>query len=302
MSTFVQIFRTLKKIETYTVPPLEKQERLSDHLPGKFESISSKKGMKKAIEKRLVKVNGEIGHTADYVKGGEVIELFKSKPKEHKTSIDLKLEVLYEDEYLAVVNKPAGIVVSGNKKWKLENALNSNLKISKEKDALTRAEPIHRLDLPTSGALLCGKTHKVVMSLNKLFEEKKIDKIYHAVTIGEMEKLGNIKNDLKGKPANTDYKVLQSIESEKFEFLNLVELNPSTGRRHQLRIHMLELKHPILGDAKYGLKDKILKGKGLYLHASSLEFIHPVTKENLKVNSALPKKFLKLFPSAEAEQ
>ncbi len=290
---------TLKKIETYTVPPLEKQERLSDHLPGKFESIQSKKGMKKAIEKRLVKLNGETGHTADYVQGGEIVELYQSKPKEHKTKIDLDLEVLYEDEFLAVVNKPAGIVVSGNKKWKLENALNSNLSLSKEKDALTRAEPIHRLDLPTSGALLCGKTHKVVMALNKLFEEKKIDKTYHAVTIGNMDTEGNIENILKGKLATTDYKVIASIESEKFEFLNLVALHPKTGRRHQLRIHMLELKNPILGDAKYGIAGKVLKGKGLYLHATSLEFVHPVTKENLKVESNLPKKFLKIFPETK---
>jgi len=300
LSTFVEIYRTLKKIESYTVPKLEKHERLSDHLPGKFETIISKKGMKKAIEKRLVKINGKVGHTADYVIGGEVIELYQSKPKEHSTTIELELEVLYEDEFLAVVNKPAGIVVSGNKKWKLENAFNSNLKISGEKDALTRAEPIHRLDLPTSGALLCGKTHKVVMTLNKLFEEKKIDKIYHAVTIGQMESAGNIRNEIKTKVAVTDYKVLKSLESEKFEFLNLVELKPSTGRRHQLRIHMLELKNPILGDAKYSLQDKVLKGKGLYLHASSLEFVHPVTRENLKVSAKLPKKFIKLFPEAES--
>jgi len=288
--------RTLKKIEIYTVPPLETKERLSDHLPGKFESITSKKGMKKAIEKRLVKINGEIGHTADYLEGGETIELYQSKPKEHKTKIDLKLEVLYEDEFLAIVNKPAGIVVSGNKRWKLENALNSNLALSKEKDALSRAEPIHRLDLPTSGALLCGKTHKMVMALNKLFEEKKIEKIYHTVTLGKMEPSGNIASAIKGKKASTDFKVLQTIASEKFEYLNLVELKPTTGRRHQLRIHLLELSNPILGDAKYSKEGKILKGKGLYLHASSLEFVHPATKEKLTVQSKLPKKFYKLFP------
>ncbi len=286
----------LKKIETYEVPKLDKQERLSDHIPGKFQAISSKKGMKKAIEKRLVKINGEIGHTADYLTGGEIIELFQSKPKEHKTEIDLDLEVLFEDEYLAVINKPAGIVVSGNKRWKLENALNKNLSLSKEKDALTRAEPIHRLDLPTSGALLCGKTHKAVMLLNKLFEEKKIEKIYHAVTIGKMEEEGQIDSEIKTKNASTSFKLLKTIESEKFEQLNLVELKPLTGRRHQLRIHLLELSNPILGDAKYGIEGKQLKGKGLYLHASSLEFTHPITLENLRVQSNLPKKFEKLFP------
>jgi len=86
------------------------------------------------------------------------------------------------------------------------------------------------------------------------------------------------------------------IASPRFGFLNLVTLQPETGRKHQIRKHLSEMGNPILGDRLYGKETKILKGKGLYLHASNLAFVHPITKENLRVSATVPKKFLKLFP------
>ena len=193
-------------------------------------------------------------------------------------------------------------MVSGNKRYTLENTLSKNLTESNEIDALQRAEPIHRLDHPTSGALLIGKTSSAVIELNKYFEEKKIDKTYFEVTMGKQKKSGTISDEIKGKSAETKFKVVETVPSEKYEFLNLVELKPSTGRRHQLRIHMAGLGNPILGDNQYGIEGKILKGKGLYLHSSKLEFDHPITKEKVSVEIPLPNKFLKIFPDVVSQK
>ncbi len=99
-----------------------------------------------------------------------------------------------------------------------------------------------------------------------------------------------------GKASVSYYEVEQTIVSDRFEFLNLVKLQPKTGRRHQLRKHLASIGNPILGDADYGKEGLIHKGKGLYLHAYSLQFVHPVTQANVEVKSKLPKKFFKLFP------
>ena len=106
---------------------------------------------------------------------------------------------------------------------------------------------------------------------------------------------GKLETTIKGKAAISHYKVLQEIPSPKFDQLNLVELSPETGRRHQLRIHMSELGTPILGDKTYGIEGKVMQGKGLYLHALSLSFDHPITKEKIEATTPLPAKFEKLM-------
>ncbi len=251
--------------------------------------------MKKAIDKGLVKINGKTGFTGDHISGGEILDLYRIDDNQKKPTIDLKLTVIYEDEHLAIVNKPAGMVVSANKKWTLENALSGNLQKSSEADALEVPEPIHRLDYPTSGALLVGKTAHAVVVLNKMFADRAVQKTYLAVTIGAMRSEGIINTPIDGKSSKTEFKVLQTLASEKYGFLNLVQLHPHTGRRHQLRKHMAEQGNPIFGDLDYGQEGLILKGKGLYLHACRLKFKHPITDETIEANVPLPKKFRKLF-------
>ncbi len=282
-------------LEKLTVPHLEEKKRLSEIAPELFASLPSKKSIKKAIKSGFVYVNGKQGQTADFIEGGEALELFENKTAVVKPTIDYPIEVLFEDDYLAVVSKPAGILVSGNKKITLENALPSNLKKSTQPDALDRPEPIHRLDYPTSGALLIGKTQEAVILLNKVFESRSINKKYLAITIGAMPKSGIVEDEVDGKKAKSAYKVVKSEISERFTFLNLVELTLFTGRRHQLRKHLSSIGNPILGDADYGKEGLILKGKGLYLHSNLLEFIHPFTNEKLKVLAPIPKKFKKIF-------
>lgn len=283
-------------IETHILGTLKEKVRLSDLPAGTFISLTSRKAFKNALKKGLVKVNGQLAYTADFVLGGESIEINVDPFQKAKPFIDFELEVLFEDDYLAIVNKPAGILVSGNKKWTLENALSFNLIKSPETDALEHPEPIHRLDYATSGVLLVGKTRLAVILLNKMFEERQINKIYHAICIGEMKASGIIESEIEDKACKSSFKVLESIESAKYSFLHLVQLTPHTGRRHQLRIHMSEQGNPIFGDLKYGHEGLISKGQGLYLHASMLQFQHPLSKESLQIRKDLPKKFLKLFP------
>ncbi len=285
----------LEKIETHTAVQQESPVRLSDYTPGIFASISSKKGMKKAISKGLVKVNGQVAFTSKYINGGEVIELYKEAIDASLPILELDLQVLYEDNQLAIIHKPSGIVVSGNKLKTIANALPHVLKESEAPDALSRPQPAHRLDYPTSGVLLIGKTSGTLTALNKLFETKSIEKKYLAITIGKMKTSGEIKSEIKGKKAETIFQVLKEIPSPKFKYLNYVELNPSTGRRHQLRIHMAELGNPILGDQTYGLNGKTSQGKGLYLHASEIAFVHPETGESLHIKAELPQKFERLL-------
>ncbi|MEP4534030.1 MAG: RluA family pseudouridine synthase [Cyclobacteriaceae bacterium] len=205
------------------------------------------------------------------------------------------LQVLFEDDHLAVIHKPAGIIVSGNK-WKtIARALPDNLRPSQQPDACT-PQPAHRLDFPTTGALLIGKTTSCIRALNQMFEAKDIHKTYLAIAIGEMKPEGNIETPIDDKPSQTEYRVVQTTLSERFGALNLVKLYPHTGRRHQLRKHLASIGHPILGDKEYGTENLILNGKGLYLHANRLEFVHPFTKEHLKIEDELPKKFKKIFP------
>jgi 23S rRNA pseudouridine1911/1915/1917 synthase len=289
--------RNLKIIETFKVPNLGKKTRLQDLAHGMFQHIPTKSGVKKALKNKLVKINGISVHSGTFLLGGELIELYQSNAKKNKPKIDIQLEVIFEDDYLALINKPAGITVSGNKNWTLENALSSHLKKSTQPDTLLNPEPIHRLDHATSGILLIGKTASLVIKLNKLFENRNIQKIYFAVSIGKMPPKGQIETPIDEKVSSTKYKVLATEVSEKFDFLNLVALYPKTGRKHQIRRHLSSIGHPILGDSIYCEKDKLLKGNGLYLHAVSLEFIHPITKENLLFKATITKKFQRLFPS-----
>lgn len=194
-----------------------------------------------------------------------------------------------------MVNKAPGLTVSGNKFVTLANALPQNLQKSTVEDAVS-PYPVHRLDYPTTGALLIGKTKSVITQLMRDFEEKRIQKTYLAIAIGKLPDEGEIKSDVDGKKAHSTYRVLVREDSPKFEQLNLVELTPCTGRRHQLRVHLHSLGCPILGDQQYYLEGKKLKGKGLYLHAWKLLFKHPIHSEELTLYAPLPKKYFKIFP------
>lgn len=279
-------------LETHIVPDLENPVRIQDYAVGIFITASTKSAIKKAIKKELLLVDEKTCSTGLFLQGGESISLLEEE-NTHK-AFDFELSVLFEDDHLAVIHKPAGISVSGNSFATIDNALSQNLQKSKQPDAV-RPRPVHRLDYPTSGVLLIGKTTKAIHNLSYAFQNKEIEKTYFAITIGEIKSQGEIDIPIDGKESLSVYEVVTKTKSERFGFLNLVKLNPKTGRRHQLRKHLASLGNPILGDKSYGKEDLILTGKGLYLHAESLKFKHPITKEILEVSSPLPKKFQKIF-------
>ncbi|MDH7444965.1 RluA family pseudouridine synthase [Aquimarina sp. 2201CG14-23] len=228
------------------------------------------------------------------LQGGECIQLCIPEEVSAHNRLIFPLTVLFEDDHLAVIHKPAGILVSGNSFKTIANALAQNIQQSNLPDA-TKPQPVHRLDYATTGILLVGKTTSSIRVLNKMFEDKKIEKIYYAITIGEMNDGGNITSEIDGKQSQSNYKVLESVFSKRFGTLNLVKLKPQTGRRHQLRKHLLSILNPILGDAVYGMEHLILKGKGLYLHAYSLGFIHPYTNKKVCFKDEFIQRFEKIF-------
>lgn len=257
--------------------------------------MASRKGIKKAIKKGWVTVDGKPETTGRWLQGGECVKLQLPEAPLPEKLPEIQLTVHYEDDHLAVVEKPAGLITSGNKWMTLANALPANLAPSQEPDALVLPQPVHRLDYPTSGLVLVGKTASCLTHLGELFARRMIQKTYLAVAIGELPEGGTVEQPIDGKPANSVYERLDRQASPRFGWLNLVRLSPKTGRRHQLRIHLASLGCPILGDREYGIEGLILKGKGLYLHAQSLEFIHPITNEQLRVTSKVAKKFSRLF-------
>lgn len=285
----------MKITETHLVQKLEKSIRFQEYAVGIFKTIPTKSGIKKAIKKKLISIDGVLATTAKYISGGEKVDLFQSENSSTFERLELTLEVLFEDDYLAIIYKPSGILVSGNKFVTITNALTQNLKKSNVSDAV-KPQPIHRLDYPTSGLLLIGKTNTAITALGKLFKDKQITKTYFAIAIGKMNPKGIINFDVDGKESNTEFEVLKTVKSERFEFLNLVKLLPKTGRKHQLRKHLFAIENPILGDKEYFLEDKVLNGKGLFLHAATLDFIHPFTKDKISITKELPKKFIKIFP------
>lgn len=234
------------------------------------------------------------------ITGGEVISLTMPNPAKSKKALDFPLEVIFEDDHLAVINKQAGILVSGNRFRTIARALPQNLKASTLPDA-TIPQPVHRLDYATTGILLVGKTSSSIRALNKLFETKAIEKTYYAITIGEVPEKGKISTDIDGKAALTLYQRCESVASEKFGQLNLVKLTPQTGRRHQLRKHLSSIGNPIMGDKDYGIEGLQSKGNGLYLHAYSLAFVHPFTEKEVQFSVQLPEKFRKISGSAWTE-
>lgn len=276
---------------THQITQLHQPTRLGDYLVGIFEGLSTKSSIKKAFKKKLIQVNDKIQPSGYWVQLHDQITYDDTLHFPRKV-LEFKLPVLWEDDYLAIINKPAGISVSGNQFFTVQNALPFNLKISSQNDAIVPM-PVHRLDLQTSGLLIIAKTKQARIRLGQQFENKQIQKIYHALVIGKITEKGSINTQVDGKESLTYYERLAYSPSLKNQFLSLVKLTPKTGRTHQLRIHLSSLGHPILGDKLYGIEGLILKQKGLFLCATQLQFNHPITSESIQASTPLPPKFQK---------
>lgn len=203
------------------------------------------------------------------------------------------IPVVYEDRWLLVVDKPAGLLsvpTQKNTRRTLTSVLNDELQ---KKDLFYRLHPCHRLDRETSGLLIYAKGKATQEKMMQEFKDKKIKKSYIAFVHGRLQgHQGVIKNRIGGKPALTQYQVLKQQRD-----FAVLEINPITGRKNQIRIHFKQIGYPIVGEDRFAFrKDFALKFKRLCLHAQRLEFRHPITKKNLSLVAPLSeelKDFLK---------
>ena len=257
------------------------------------------------IKNGQILVNGETKKAKYAVKDGDVISYEVPEPEVVEyVAEDLPLEIVYQDEDVAVVNKPQGMVVhpsAGHTSGTLVNALMYHIKDLSGINGVLRPGIVHRIDKDTSGLLMIAKNDQAHLALADELKDKKSLRKYWAIVHGNLPNdrgvieapIGRSEKDrkkqavtAKGKPALTRFQVL-----ERFGDYTLVELQLETGRTHQIRVHMAYIGHPVAGDEVYGPR-KTLKGHGQFLHARTLGFTHPRTGEVLEFTAEAPAIFL----------
>ena len=254
-----------------------------------LEAIPSKAFAKRALKKGALLLNGEIAESSRFVRVGDVVELVGTG-RRPAAIYEREIGVVYEDDHLAVVNKPPGLSTNGVKHRTLEHALPFNLEPSPLVDAWERPRVVHRLDYQTQGLVICAKTGSAHAALGQMFERREIQKRYRALAIGRLEGRGEVTTPLDDKSAHTRFEAVQHTPSLTPGTVTTLDLWPITGRTHQLRRHLAELGHPVLGDAVY-TRGKVLKHSGLHLAAVEVRFTHPITGEELHLTRAEPAKF-----------
>ena len=287
-------------------------------------SDTSRNRIQQAARAGFVHINGRPQKKGYRVKPGDVVTLLLDRPR-YETTIepeDIPLDIIYEDEQLLVVNKPAGLVVHpgvGNYTGTLVNALAFHLRDVPGYDANDPSVGlVHRIDKDTSGLLVVAKTPEAKTSLGLQFFHKTTHRLYNALVWGNLrDDVGRIEGNIgrnpsdrlqmtvfppdseQGKPAVTHWRVL-----ERFGYVTLIECRLETGRTHQIRAHLTHIGHPLFADARYG-GDKVLRGvpsasyaafvRGGFavcprqaLHARTLGFVHPTTGKEMHFEAPLP--------------
>ena len=317
----------MKKTINLIVKENENNLRL-DVFINKREELISRTRIKNLILKEKLKLNDLIIiDPSKKVSTGDEINLEIPKPKEASLKpYKLKLDIIYEDDDLLIINKPAGIIMhpgAGNYDKTIVNAL-----IHYNKDSLStigdelRPGIVHRIDKDTSGLVVIAKNNEIHENLSRQFSEHSITRVYQLLIWGKLRpSSGKIDTFItrssknrqmmevsisKGKRAITNYKTIEIFENDKTPTLSLVECRLETGRTHQIRVHMTHMGNSIMGDGKYKKKYKKLKNIDTnlenlihkldrqFLHAKTLGFIHPRTKKELIFSSILPQELEKI--------
>jgi 23S rRNA pseudouridine1911/1915/1917 synthase len=219
---------------------------------------------------------------------------------------NIPLNIVYQDEDVAVINKPQGMTVhagNGTSGSTLVNALLYHLDNLSGINGVIRPGIVHRIDKNTSGLLVVAKNDKAHLAIAKQLEDKTCKRIYYALLEGNVKQdkgriatfIGRNPKDrtkmavlTSGREAITDYKVI-----ERFEGYTLCEFSLQTGRTHQIRVHAKHIGHPVVGDKEYGFKNQKFKLDGQLLHAGKLSFIHPTKNEKVTFECPLPDYFVK---------
>lgn len=297
----------------------EINERMDSFLSRKTDFTRSR--IQQLIKNGDITVNGKNAKNNKKIKSSykieenDRIEIFI--PETEQAEIipeNIKIDIIYEDEDIAVINKNAGLVVhpaQGHYSGTLVNAILYHIKDLSGINGEIRPGIVHRLDKDTSGLIVIAKNDKAHINLAKMFQEKKIKKTYLAILKGKLtkekgrivtqigrdtddrKKMTVIKGNDRGKEAITNYNVICSNE-----LFTLVRVYIETGRTHQIRVHMKYMGYPILGDMVYGRKDS---EKRQMLHAYKLEFLHPVTEKPMKFISEIPEDFRKALKNIKLE-
>ena len=258
----------------------ERPERLDQYVVRQLPKLSRAAAVR-MIEEGKVLVNGKSSLKPSYkVRPNDAIEIADETVMDPKVPA-IELPVIYEDKACVVVNKPTGLLTHSKGAFNPEATVATWLNDRVSGMEGERAGIVHRLDRATSGVMICAKTPEALSWLQKQFSQRKVKKMYRAVVSGVPAKKQAIidmpieRNPKKpqtfrvganGKPAITAYEVLKANDK-----LSLLELRPTTGRTHQLRVHLRHIGHPILGDILYGG----LEAERLFLHAESLEITLP---------------------------
>ncbi|NWN92937.1 23S rRNA pseudouridine(1911/1915/1917) synthase RluD [Marinobacter adhaerens] len=301
---------------SFTVPP-ELSDRRLDQAAAELMPEHSRSRLQSWVRSGALTVNGSACRPKDKVMLGDVLEL-DAEPEVQVSwqAEEIALDVVYEDEHLLVVNKPAGLVVhpaAGHAAGTLVNAL---LNYAPEVENLPRAGIVHRLDKDTSGIMVVARSLIAHTSLVDQLQERSMGREYEAVVVGTLTggatvdaPIGRHPNDRKkmavvanGKPAVTHYRLI-----ERFAAHTHVRCKLESGRTHQIRVHMAHVKHPLVGDPVYGgrlrlpkgttesLRDMLTSFSRQALHARKLTLEHPETGEILSWEAPLPEDFTGLL-------
>jgi 23S rRNA pseudouridine1911/1915/1917 synthase len=278
-------------LHSFDVDPAEAGERL-DRLAARRLDTSRNK-IQRIIQEDLLRVDGEVASSSYKVRGGERVEA--RLPERGLEPEEIPVPVLFEDEFLLVVEKPAGLVVhpgAGNLSGTLVNALLER-GISGGEDP-DRPGIVHRLDRDTSGLMVVAKGEPAYSKLVEMMAGRRVRRGYRAVVVGEgLPQTGAVDSPVGrdpdnptlmtagvGRPAVTHFEVLREAGGHA-----MLRVQLETGRTHQIRVHLAAIGHPVYADPLYGTA---LPGRRLWLHAERLSFLHPVTGEHLSFESPIP--------------
>lgn len=277
----------------------------------------SRSAAKNAIEDGLVKVNGEARYKSGYeLKEGDSVEFELPKPKELQIkATDIPLDIVYEDDCFAVINKPQGMIVHQSASYKkddtLVNALLFGLDNLSSINGVVRPGIVHRLDKDTSGLIVVAKNDEAHLSLSSQIAKKTARRIYLGLCDGNFKDdcgvvdapIARSKRDRKkmavvegGRRAVTHYTVVA-----RYGKYTLVRFELETGRTHQIRVHSAYINHPIVGDRVYG-GSTALYDNGQLLHAAELVLDHPLTKERMTFSCPLPEYFQSVLDKLEGSR
>lgn len=287
----------------------EQGQRIDKYLSTVVEG-KSRSFVQGLIDEEKVKANGKIIKSNYKVKNNDLIEVHMPDPVElNVVAEEMDLNIVYEDEDVLVVNKDKGVVVHpapGNYTGTLVNGILYHCSDLSGINGVIRPGIVHRIDKDTSGILVIAKNDEAHNKLAVQFKDHSIKREYYALVEGKFsvcngsidkpisrDKKERIKMAINadGKRAVTHYEVLEQYDKG----VSLVKCTLETGRTHQIRVHMASIGHPLVGDPVYGHKRQKFNIEGQALHAKTLGFIHPRTKEYMEFTSELPKYFNELL-------